>query len=161
MFLGFTDVLLFSRVVSKTTGCGWTPVRTNLRTLSLVSPPEPDPTLYPTSQLLFKPLWISTAGNDFSFLFFPFFCWIQLNTKALVYSPHLRIFCEKKSVSQLVATVGVTSVQTSAQKRLTSGSVSAQLVFCHQGVSVKLSYCNLFCSVVEASNSKWLSLKSP
>lgn len=35
----------FSRVVSKTTGCGWTPVRTNLHTLSLVSPPEPDLTL--------------------------------------------------------------------------------------------------------------------
>lgn len=46
-------------------------------------------------------------------------------------------------------------------KRFTSGSVSAQLVFCHQGVSVKLSYCNLFCSVVEASNSKWLSFKIP
>lgn len=114
------------------------------------------PNLVLTLKLLLKPLWICTAGINF---FFFLLGSTKYKSSCLFPSSQDTL---RKEVSQSVGSHSwghwCANIST---KRFTSGSVSAQLVFCHQGVSVKLSYCNLFCSVVEASNSKWLSFKIP
>lgn len=154
--LGFMDVLLFFQGCVKDHRL-WVNSSKDEPPYPLIGEPTRTwPNLVLTLKLLLKPLWICTAGINFFF-----FLLDSTKYKSSCLFPSSQDTL-RKEVSQSVGSHSwghwCANIST---KRFTSGSVSAQLVFCHQGVSVKLSYCNLFCSVVEASNSKWLSFKIP